>query len=75
MTLSFSTQLGGKPTHFVHKIWIGLDRNKAVLGDREALRAAHFFYFMPCVEKELCHPDWTADAPKIHTIRADPKNR
>lgn len=75
MTLSFSEKLDGKPTHFVHKIWIGLDRNKSILGDREALRSAHFFYFMPCVERQMCYPDWSADAPKIHTIRADGKSR
>lgn len=75
MTLSFSEKLDGKPTHFVHKIWIGLDRNKSILGDVEALRSAHFFFFMPCVERQLCYPDWSTDAPKIHTIRADTKNR
>lgn len=75
MTLSFSTQLAGKPTYFVHKIWIGLDRKKDLLGDKNALWSAHHKYFVRCVDDGLCHPDWNTDSPKIHTIRADTKTR
>lgn len=63
MTLSFSTCINGKPTHFVEKIWAGL------YADFPAQAVSHDH----CI-KCICHGydlyagrQW---APKRHTIRA-----
>lgn len=65
MTLSFSTHIDGKPTCFVEKIWWGIF---------DVYGHLYFDYF----SKELNHRGISMTEsmpPKIHTIRADPKNR
>lgn len=68
MTLGFSTYINGQPTYFVEKIWNGI-------WDDYTQEYWDFF------AKELEHRNVALHkAPanlgkKIHTIRADPKNR
>jgi|ERR1051325_7766877 hypothetical protein len=74
MTLSFSTDLNGKPTYFVEKIWKWLydSDNKDFL-----YNAYHYEIryqeLIPCqyVEAENIH----SHKPKLHTIRKDEGNR
>lgn len=75
MTLSFSTQINGEPNFFIEKIWCGLLKNETV---DELEYPNHICNFSDRfgrkwdgIENDLpiiC-------APKIHTIRADKKDR
>ena len=73
MILGFSTQLNGKPTHFVEKIWKGLKENLS-----KELHAQHEAQMTP---EELTKPYEVDSAvyplvkAKLHTIREDPKDR
>ena len=67
MILPFSTQLNGKPTHFVEKIWetilqkgIQIKMNDFIELGREALPKNYIV---------------GTHKPKLHTIRTDEKNR
>jgi hypothetical protein len=68
MTLGFSTHINGKPTYFVEKIWNGIYE-------------MHYQEYWICFEKELqerniaLHKAPATLSKKIHTIRADPKDR
>lgn len=72
MILPFSTQLNGKPTHFVEKIWKGLKQ----LSEAENKEiSAHLTYeetIKPYVMDDEAYPKVQ---PKLHTIRADVKGR
>lgn len=73
MILGFSTQLNGKPTHFVEKIWKGLKENLS-----KDLHAQHEAQMTP---EELTKPYEIDSAvyplvkAKLHTIREDSKDR
>lgn len=70
MILPFSTQLNGKPTYFVEKIWQGL------LKEHFNLLGYNRFRTLACIEKVIDKWDYKIDLkPKIHTIREDKKNR
>lgn len=72
MILPFSTQLNGKPTHFVEKIWKSLknidfetyDKIEKLLSEEELTEPFEIDY---SIYKNV--------DPKIHTIREDKKNR
>ena len=76
MILPFSTQLNGKPTLFIEKIWEGFFRNDFFDGkDTEFIK-----YFDLHREKfgkvwDELPADTRLEAPKIHTIRKDEKDR
>lgn len=71
MTLSFSTQIDGKPTYFIEKIWMGL-----VLKNGLSTLTMHEYFHK---HKEAFGKFWndvnSGTKPKIHTIRADQKDR
>lgn len=74
MILPFSTQLNGKPTYFVEKIWEGLLRTVkddvqyiAHLNAYEEQFGKHWD-FLPEESERMTNP-------KIHTIREDKKER
>jgi hypothetical protein len=75
MILAFSTQLNGKPTYFVEKIWEGLLR-KVYETDKE------YIEFINDYQKRFDKNwDWLPDehermiSPKLHTIREDKTDR
>lgn len=75
MTLSFSTQINGEPNYFIEKIWCGLLKNETVdeleYPDHICNYLDRFGKKWDGIENDLpiiC-------APKIHTIRADKKDR
>lgn len=75
MILGFSTQLNGKPTYFVEKIWEGLLR--------QILSTDHEYIIHLDWHEELFGKEWDfipeeterMNNPKIHTIREDAKDR
>lgn len=75
MILPFSTQLNGKPTYFIEKIWEGLLRT--VFKDDEK----YIDYLKAYEEQFGKHWDFLPEEqermtnPKIHTIREDKKER
>ena len=73
MILGFSTQLNGKPTHFVEKIWKGLKENLS--------KELHALHEAQMTQEELTKP-YEVDGEvyplikaKLHTIREDRKDR
>jgi len=78
MTLSFSLILNGKPTFFVCKIWQGILNKEVDLNGELIVTSEYIEYFDSYKSKFLKEWDDLDDdiyLPKIHTIRADPKNR
>lgn len=72
MILPFSTQLNGKLTYFVEKIWQGLKKND-MLFPGASLETTDRRYFEYYGESPF---DYTRMfIPKIHTIREDKNNR
>lgn len=69
MTLSFSTQVNGKPNYFIPKIWMKLP-DGYVLSDYEVYYDNH----VRLLGKPWDIPD-NPISPKLHTIRADPSSR
>jgi hypothetical protein len=71
MNLSFSTQIDGKPTRFIEKIWLSFDLSK--------LNGISWIdwddYFQKYVNKFNSIWEGCDESPKIHTIREDKKNR
>lgn len=65
MILPFSTQLNGKPTHFVERIHIGLIEHNLWAGGFDAI-FAHRGYSMNALNEKNA---------KIHTIREDKNDR
>lgn len=73
MTLSFSTKFPDKsPTFFVEKIWKGFDVYNNVPDDGYN---AFFESGLMYDKYDFCKDALIDNPPKIHTIRADPKNR
>lgn len=73
MTLSFKTSIDGQPTYFVQKIWAGLFVNKDSLqiGIIECT-----LWLNDCINNGHFDRSFlTSKGIKIHTIRADTKNR
>tara|TARA_R110002124_G_scaffold246210_1_gene411304 strand:+ start:133 stop:663 length:531 start_codon:yes stop_codon:yes gene_type:complete len=75
MILPFSTQLNGKPTYFLERIWEGLMRNVFDTDNEyQAFLRLHrkqfgkYWDWFPESHKRL-------ENPKIHTIREDAKDR
>lgn len=73
MTLSFRTQIAGKPTYFVEKIWtafnLGEGNYQIDFKERQewVRKCIYTFNLDPCILAEA--------GIKIHTIRADAKKR
>lgn len=67
MILSFSTQLNGKPTYFVEKIWQGFPESDQYIEE--------WFTDGKMYEQYEFHPDAYGMFPKIHTIREDKAER
>lgn len=73
MILGFSTQLNGKPTHFVEKIWKGLKENLS--------KELHAQHEAQMTQEELTKPyqvdseSYAKVKAKLHTIREDKKDR
>ncbi len=72
MILGFSTQLNGKPTHFVEKIWKGLKNN---------ITKELYFKILQHNNYELITKQYPVDIdiyekvlPKLHTFREDLKD-
>lgn len=65
MILPFSTQINGKPTYFIQKIWRSI-RGKYEI--RSYIYSTHTKYFAPNELREKLKP-------KLHTIREDKNNR
>lgn len=73
MTLSFSTQLAGKPTHFVEKIWTAFNLGE---GEYQLEFKERQEWLKKCIYSFNLDPLLLAEVGiKIHTIRADTKNR
>lgn len=68
MILPFSTQLNGKPTHFVSKIIKGLEPFSASESDKQIIREALDFGYFD-------FDTYDNVSPKIHTIREDVTDR
>ena len=66
MILGFSTQLNGKPTHFVEKIWEAI-LQKGIPFTYEGMEIGAIALPKGYVIK--------THSPKLHTIREDNKNR
>ncbi|WP_163401457.1 hypothetical protein [Flavobacterium fluviatile] len=68
MILGFSTQINGKPTDFVEKIWASIE-------DKYKIDNKYIFpeMYYECINKKLLK--LVEAKPKIHTIREDPKDR
>ncbi|MBP4137440.1 hypothetical protein [Flavobacterium geliluteum] len=73
MILGFSTQLNGKPTHFVEKIWKGLKENLS--------KELHALHEAQMTQEELTKP-YEVDGDvyplvkaKLHSLREDKKGR
>lgn len=73
MTLGYSTKIKGKPNHFVEKIWAGLiSEIKGIsINDYEIYSKSHMNKF----GTEMSEYVGVFIDPKIHTIRADNKDR
>ena len=75
MTLSFKTEINGKPTIFIEKIWEGLFRNDFFGGtDEEFIKYFHLHKAKFGYDWDEL-PDTRLEYPKIHTIREDKGNR
>jgi len=74
MTLSFKTQINGKPTYFVEKIWKGLwetNNVEFIIMSSEYEFGYNEISPLKYVEQENIH----TYNPKLHTIREDPHCR
>lgn len=70
MTLSFSTQINGKPNYFIEKVWNGLiDSKIATISDYQNARFEYNDKF------GVDWDDFSLDKPKLHTIREDKHDR
>lgn len=72
MILPFSTQLNGKPTYFVEKIWKGLSPD-FILNKTGLPTEVYPKEYIECLQKELVN--YENKLPKLHTIREDAKDR
>jgi hypothetical protein len=66
MILGFSTQLNGKPTYFVEKIWNSYDTEFAI---------DNFQNYFDLGEGYIFNDDAVSFNPKLHTIREDKTKR
>lgn len=73
MTLSFSTQIAGKPTHFVEKIWTAFNLGE---GEYQLDFVVRGWWIEKCDWSKAIDRNILGEVGiKIHTIRADAKNR
>lgn len=72
MILPFSTQINGKPTNFVSKIWIGIEYKFSDFGKGNRLFNFPKEY-IECGQKGLL--TFQKPKPKLHTIREDKNDR
>lgn len=72
MILGFSTQLNGKPTYFVEKIWKGLS-NEFILKTSGYPSEVYPKEYLECLQKDLVN--FEDKRSKLHTIREDTKDR
>lgn len=73
MTLGFKTKIGNEPTLFVEKIWTALNLG---IGEYQLEFKERQEWLKKCIYSFNLLPEYLAEVPpKIHTIRADPKNR
>lgn len=68
MILPFSTQINGKPTYFVEKIWQGFPNQEQYLDEWFQLESKIY-------EGYEFSPDASGMQPKLHTIREDELDR
>lgn len=71
MELAFKTQISGKPTQFVEKIWEGLLTHQVEIIDAEKLELGEYLEKVPSLGKHV--PG--SSRPKLHSFREDPKDR
>lgn len=69
MTLPFSTELNGKPTQFVEKIWQGLMKYENL-----GIEPGQIGKFAPG-RMDMIRLVFFSSPPKLHTIRRDEKDR
>lgn len=73
MTLSFGTQINGKPNYFIEKIWRAIVMHKLIPASSSAYHSCKWEY------KDKFGNFWDGAFsmynPKLHTIRNDEKNR
>jgi hypothetical protein len=72
MILPFSTQMNGKPTYFVEKIWKGLSGD-LILNKVGYPSEVYPKEYLECLQKELVN--YENKLPKLHTFREDKKDR
>lgn len=73
MTLSFKTSIGGQPTNFVEKIWTAFNLGEG--GYQIEFKERHE-WLKKCIYSFNLDPLLLSEVGiKIHTIRADTKNR
>ena len=72
MILPFSTQINGKPTNFVSKIWAGIENKFTEFGHKGNRFNPPKEYYS-CADKGLI--SFKRSKPKYHTIREDLKDR
>ena len=68
MILPFSTQINGKPSYFVEKIWQGFPNQEQYLDEWFQLESKIY-------EGYEFSPDASGMQPKLHTIREDKSDR
>ena len=73
MILSFSTQINGKPTNFVSKIWVGVEYKFSEFRYKGNKLFNFPKEYILCGEKGLL--TFQKPIPKLHTIREDKSNR
>lgn len=70
MNLQFTQKIGGKPTNFVEKIWMGL-----IMFTDMATHIGTSKYIKACGDRDLLWSPHNEITAKIHTIREDNRDR
>lgn len=73
MILGFSTELNGKPTHFIEKIWKGLKEN--ISKEFYVVHETRMSHEEMTTEYEVDSDIYPTVKAKLHTIREDKKDR
>lgn len=73
MILGFKTQINGKPTYFVSKIWIGIESKFSQFNEKGNRLFNFPKEYIQCGQKGLL--TFQRPKPKLHTIREDKTDR
>lgn len=73
MILGFKTQINGKPTYFVSKIWIGIESKFSQFTEKGNRLFNFPKEYIQCGQKGLL--TFQRPKPKLHTIREDKTDR